>query len=84
MSNDMCCKQESYKKKWFSFNFSKLSPNKWFRKIICALGYHRIEGSEGGLLGQHNEWEDKFCYFLICKDCHYHIANIIYKERKRK
>ncbi|KKM95948.1 hypothetical protein LCGC14_1183190 [marine sediment metagenome] len=50
---------------------------KVIRNLLCKLGYHQIEGHVGALLGQ-NEF---YNYYLICKNCHYHIANINIKEK---
>jgi len=50
---------------------------KLIRNLLCKLGYHQIEGYPGwiGVPGNYD-------YYLICKNCHYHIANIQIKEKK--
>ena len=48
---------------------------KLIRNLLCKLGYHQIEGHSGieGFPGGNY-------YYLICKNCHYHIANIKIKD----
>ena len=55
--------------------------NKIFRKLMCRLGYHRIEHHGGHLLGNRDK-KLLDVHFLICKDCHYHIANIFIKDKR--
>lgn len=49
---------------------------KFLKDLLCKFGYHQIEGYLGGILGQ----DELYNYYLICKNCKYHIANINIKK----
>jgi hypothetical protein len=49
---------------------------KLIRNLLCKLGYHQIEGHPDTM----NFNFPGGYYYLICKNCHYHIANIKIKD----